>query len=117
VPAGKNPIGCGFGCEFVPLGTGTGLILTPTGFFSWPANPQTRARVYIYICIYVCICIYIYVCICIYICMYIYMYVCIYIYVCVCMYIYVYIYNMTTCGYCARECTRGCHKPVGSGFG
>jgi hypothetical protein len=34
VPAGKNPIGCGFGCEFVPAGMGAGLILNPTGFFS-----------------------------------------------------------------------------------
>jgi hypothetical protein len=33
VPAGKNPIGCGFGCEFVPMSTGTSLILHPTGFF------------------------------------------------------------------------------------
>jgi hypothetical protein len=31
VPAGKNPIGCGFVCEFVPVGTS--LILTSTVFF------------------------------------------------------------------------------------
>jgi hypothetical protein len=29
------PIGCRFGYKFVSVGTGTGLILNLTGFFSW----------------------------------------------------------------------------------
>jgi hypothetical protein len=60
VPAGKNPIwcgfgcpiGCGFGCEFVPVGAG--LILNPTGFSRGhenvvpvPANPHARVCIYI----------------------------------------------------------------------
>jgi hypothetical protein len=33
MPAGKNLIGCGFGCEYILVGTGAGLLLIPT-FFS-----------------------------------------------------------------------------------
>jgi hypothetical protein len=45
-------IGCGFGCEFVPVGTGMGLILNPTVFSRGYenvvpvlANPYTRVCV------------------------------------------------------------------------
>jgi hypothetical protein len=89
VPAGKNPIGCEFGCEFVPAGTGAGLILNPTSFFLagmkmlYPC-PQTRVPamdIYIYIYIYVCVC----VCVYIYVCIYVILYVCI-------LYIYIFVY-------------------------
>jgi hypothetical protein len=55
--------------------------------------------VYVYVCIYICMCMYVY----------IYMYICIY--------MYVYIYNMTTCGYCARGCTRRSINPRVAGLG
>jgi hypothetical protein len=85
VPAGKNPRGCGFGCEFVPTCTGCEFNSQPDGFFSHGyenvtavlVNPRTRNE---YMCVIICVYIY-----------YIHIYVYVYLYVCININIYIYI--------------------------
>jgi hypothetical protein len=92
---GKNPIGCGFGCEFVPTGTGACLILNPIGFFLVGMKMLYHARIptmdiYIYIFV-LCVSIYMYVCIYVSIYVYIlYTYVFVYVYLYVCINICIY---------------------------
>jgi hypothetical protein len=90
---GKNPIGCGFGCEFVPTGTGACLILNPIGFFLVGMKMLYHARIptmdiYIFV---LCVSIYMYVCIYVSIYVYIlYTYVFVYVYLYVCINICIY---------------------------